>query len=90
MSGGRDGMQDGAEEGMDTRAEAADDEDQEPAIRAFETFKESGAYESSGALFEVSLKFENGREEESSDSSSAEGERSANWIVRQLSKLRWI
>ena len=66
--------------------EAADDQE---AKRAFETFQESGGFESSGALYEISLDFSI-EEDDSDETVWAAQPPPLEWIAQRLSTLRWI
>ena len=66
--------------------EAADDQE---AKERLETFQESGGFESSGALYEISLNFS--IEEDGSDETFFMLEPPPpDWIAQRLSMLRWI
>ena len=86
---------DAADEEEASDSDAEEDEeaaDDQGAKRAFETFKESGACESSGALFEVSLDFRRCPRGGHADHPMFGSEENTDpaWIAQRLSTLRWI
>ncbi len=89
MDAGLGDEEDDEEGSVHEDEEAADDQG---AKRAFETFKESGACESSGALFEVSLDFRRCPRGGHADHPMFGSEENTDpaWIAQRLSTLRWI
>ena len=89
MDAGLGDEEDDEEGSVHEDEEAADDQG---AKRAFETFKESGACESSGALFEVSLNFRRCPRGGHADHPMFGSEENTDpaWIAQRLSTLRWI